>query len=283
MCIVSITDSELNQIVHAIRAVSTYDFADYSEKSLKRRLTKILLDCRTSAAELLHQLKTQPKFVEEVVKRITVNTTEMFRDPPIWFALRSDILPRIAQKPVIRIWHSGCSTGQEVYSMIILLTEMGLLEKTELYATDLNTDAIDVARKGIYKYRFNIGYLDNFDKVIRNDINNPLIVRNIPYEKYFEIDQTADKLKIKNSLLEKPIYAKHDLVKDGNIFNVTFDLIMCRNVIIYFNYNLQNKIFQLFHNSLNKDAFLMLGFHESILGPFSTKFEKRGYYYLRKQ
>jgi len=282
MCIVSITDSELSQIIQAIRAVSIYDFTDYSEKSLKRRFTKILMDYRTTASELLHQLRGQPKFVEEVVKRITVNTTEMFRDPPIWFTLRGDVLNKLSQKPVIRIWHAGCSTGQEVYSMIILLNEMGLLDKTELYATDLNTDAIDIARKGVYKYKFNISYLDNFDKVIRNDINNPLIVRNIPYEKYFEIDQLGDKLKIKNSLLEKPTYIKHDLVKDGNIFNVTFDLIMCRNVIIYFNYNLQNKIFQLFHNNLNKDGFLMLGFHESILGPFSTKFEKRGYYYLRK-
>jgi len=240
------------------------------------------MDYRITTQEMMHRMRAQPKFVEEVIKKVTVNTTEMFRDPPVWFSLRGEILPKLAQKPIIRIWHAGCSTGQEVYSMIILLNEMGLLNKTELYATDLNTDAIDVAKKGLYKYKFNIGYLDNFDKVIRNDINNPLIVRNIPYEKYFEIDQAGDKLKINKALLEKPIYAKLDLVKDNNIFQVTFDLIMCRNVIIYFNYNLQNKIFQLFHNNLCDNGFLMLGIHESILGPFSTKFEKRGYYYLRK-
>ncbi len=278
----SITDSELLQIIQTIRSVSVYDFSEYSEKSLKRRFTKILLDYRITTDELLRQLKTQPKFVDEVAKKVTVNTTEMFRDPPIWFSLRSDILPKLAQKPVIRIWHAGCSTGQEVYSMIILLNEMGLLDKTELYATDLNTDAIDIAKKGIYKYKFNINYLDNFDKVIRNDINNPLIVRDIPYQKYFEIDHLGDKIKINKPLLEKSIYAKHDLVKDNNIFNVTFDLIMCRNVIIYFNYSLQNKIFQLFHNNLCEDGYLMLGIHESILGPFSTKFEKRGYYYVKK-
>jgi len=241
------------------------------------------MDCRISTSELIHQLKTQPKFVEETVKRITVNTTEMFRDPPIWISLRGEILPKLAQKPVIKIWHAGCSTGQEVYSMIILLNEMGLLNKTELYASDLNTDAINTAKKGVYKYKFNIGYLDNFDKVIRNDVNNPLIVRDIPYKKYFDIDESNDKILINQSLLEKPIFAKHDLVNDDNIFNVTFDLIMCRNVIIYFNYGLQNRIFQLFHNSLCADGYLMLGFHESILGPFSTKFEKRGYYYSLKQ
>ena len=278
----SITDSELLQIIQTIRSVSAYDFSDYSEKSLKRRFSKILLDYRTTTNDLLRQLKAQPKFVEEVIKKVTVNSTELFRDPPIWYSLRSEVLQKLAQKPVIRIWHAGCSTGQEVYSMIILLNEMKLLNKAELYATDLNTDAIDIAKKGIYKYKFNINYLDNFDKVIRNDANNPLIIRDIPYSKYFEIDQLGDRIVINKSLLEKPVYAKHDLVKEGNIFNINFDLIMCRNVIIYFNYNLQNKIFQLFHSSLSNDGFLMLGIHESILGPFSTKFEKRGYYYLRK-
>ena len=240
------------------------------------------MDCRITVHELMRQLKAQPKFAEEVAKRVTVNTTEMFRDPPVWFSLRGEVLPKLAQKPVIRIWHAGCSSGQEVYSMVILLNEMGLLDKTEIYASDLNTDVIDVAKHGVYKYKFNIGYLDNFDKVIRNDINNPLIVRDIPYSKYFEIDSVADKLKIHDQFLKKPIYSKLDLVKDVNLFNVTFDLIMCRNVIIYFNYGLQNKIFQLFHSNLHNDGYLMLGIHESILGPFSAKFEKRGYYYLRK-
>lgn len=278
----SITDSEFLQVIQTIRSVSTYNFSEYSDKSLKRRFTKILMDYRISADELLLRLKTQPKFVEEVTKRVTVNTTELFRDTQVWLALRSEILPKLAQKPVIRIWHSGCSTGQEVYSMAILLSEMGLLDKTELYATDLNTDAIDAAKKGVYKYKFNINYLDNFDKVIRTNIDNPLIVKDIPYKKYMEIDQLGDKIKINQSLLNKPIYAQHDLVKDNNIFHVTFDLIMCRNVIIYFNYSLQNRVFQLFHSNLCENGYLMLGIHESILGQFSTKFEKRGYYYLRK-
>jgi len=282
MCFMSITDSELLQFIQTIQSVSTYDLSEYSDKSLKRRITKILMDYRVSITELLRQLKTQPKFAEEIVKKVTVNTTELFRDPPIWLSLRSEILPKLAQKPAIKIWHAGCSTGQEVYSMMILLNEMGLLNKTELYASDLNTDAIDAAKKGVYKYKFNLSYLDNFDKVIRNDINNPLIVRNIPYDKYFHIDQTSDKITMNNNLLEKPFFSKLDLVKDKNLFQVTFDLILCRNVIIYFNYSLQNRVFQLFYNNLFDKGFLMLGIHESIIGPFTTKFEKQGYYYLRK-
>jgi chemotaxis protein methyltransferase CheR len=81
---------------------------------------------------------------------VTVNTTELFRDPQVWFSLKNDILPKFADKPLIRIWHAGCSTGQEVYSMVILLSELGLLDRTELYATDLNTDVIDIAKKGVY-------------------------------------------------------------------------------------------------------------------------------------
>jgi len=278
----SITDTELLQIIQTIRSVSTYDFSEYSDKSLKRRFVKILMDSRISVNELLRQLKTQPKLAEDIAKRVTVNTTEMFRDPPAWFALRGEVLPKLAQKPVIRIWHAGCSSGQEVYSMIILLNELGLLDKTELYATDLNTDVINVAKQGTYKYKFNICYLDNFDKVIRNDLNNPLIVRDVPYKKYFEIDDSADKLKIRDEFLKKPVYAKFDLVKDQNIFGVKFDLIMCRNVIIYFNYGLQNKIFQLFYDNMQDNSYFMLGIHESILGPFATKFEKKGYYYIKK-
>jgi len=278
----SITDSELLQFIQTIQSVSTYDLSEYSDKSLKRRITKILMDYRITITELLRQLKVQPRFAEEIVKKVTVNTTELFRDPPIWLALRTEILPKLAQKPIIRIWHAGCSTGQEVYSMMILLSEMGLLNKTELYASDLNTDAIDAAKAGVYKYKFNISYLDNFDKVIRSDVNNPLIVRNIPYEKYMTIDHAGDKIIMNRNLLEKPFFSKLDLVKDKNLFQVTFDLILCRNVIIYFNYSLQNRVFQLFYDNLYDKSYLMLGVHESIIGPFTARFEKQGYYYLRK-
>ncbi len=277
----NITDSELLQIIQIIRSLSSYDFSDYSEKSLKRRFVKILLDYRISTAELIDRMISQPKFIEEVVKKVTVNTTELFRDPPIWVCLQTDILPKLAAQSSIKIWHAGCSTGQEVYSMMILLNEMGLLEKTDLYATDLNTDAIDIAKKGVYKYRFNMGYLDNFDKVIRTNPKDPAVTKNIPYQKYFSIDPVNDRIKMNQFLLDKPKYAKQDLVMEQNIFHIPFDLIMCRNVIIYFNYDLQAKVFNLCYNSLREEGFLMLGMHESILGPFSVKFDKVGHYYRK--
>jgi chemotaxis protein methyltransferase CheR len=275
----NITDLELVQIINTVQSVSAYDFSEYSEKSLKRRFLKILLDYRITVPELLDQLKNHPRFVEEVTKKVTVNTTEMFRDPAIWHIIRAEIISKLAHKTPVRIWHAGCSTGQEVYSMTIMLNEMGLLDKTEIYATDLNTDAIDIARKGVYKYKFNLNYLDNFDKVIRTDGQD---VKDAPCQKYFEIDHVNDKIRLNKFLLEKPVFAKHDLVKDANIFHTPFDLILCRNVIIYFNYSLQNKIFSLFYDSLVEDGFLVLGIHESIAGPFSVKFEKREHFYKKR-
>ncbi|MDR1672158.1 MAG: hypothetical protein LBS09_01645 [Bacteroidales bacterium] len=245
-----------------------------------RRFLKILLDYRITASELIHNLSVEPQFLEEVVKKITVNTTEMFRDPLMWTDLRKNVLPQLSQKHTINIWHSGCSSGQEVYSMIILLAEMGLSDKANLYATDLNTDVLEAAKKGVYKYRFNAGYLDNFDKVFVN--NNPLIDKGEIYRKYFDIDVATDRIKIHPNLLEKPVFAKHDLVNEDNPFGVRFDLIMCRNVIIYFNYHLQGRLFTMFHRNLTDSGILVMGVHESIHGEFLSLFEKSNYHYQKK-
>ena len=166
--------------------------------------------------------------------------------------------------------------------MMILLDEMGLLGKAKIYGTDINTDVLDQAKKGLYKYRFNIGYLDNFDKVIKENPDNIDKLDNVPYEKYFEIDKMRDYIKMNGYLVEKPVFRKHDLVCEDNIFYSKFDIIMCRNVIIYFNYNLQNKVFQLFHQCLYEGAYLALGMHETILGPCTTLFDKKDQVYMKK-
>ncbi|NJK94433.1 MAG: hypothetical protein HC905_05410 [Bacteroidales bacterium] len=138
-------------------------------------------------------------------------------------------------------------------------------------------------KKAFYKYRFNINYLDNFDKAIKENPYNYEELHNTPYEKYFTIDKSKDTIKMNQFLLDKPVFKKHDLVKDGNIFFVKFDLILCRNVIIYFNYELQNKVFDLFHNNLYPNGYLLLGMHESILGPHSSRFDRVGQFYQKKE
>jgi chemotaxis protein methyltransferase CheR len=279
----TITSLDLQQFIAAIRNYSTYEFSEYSDKSLKRRLAKVLIDSKLDISSLLTQIRTNPQFLEQVVKRLTVNTTELFRDPHIWQYLKYMVLPKLKNQASINIWHAGCSTGQEVYSMLITLNELNLLDKVKVYASDLNNDVLQIAKKGVYKYRFNIAYLDNFDKAIKKNPYNYEEYFDIPYSKYFEIDKDKDLIKMNPFLTEKVTFKKHDLVKEGNIFYIKFDLIICRNVIIYFNYDLQNKIFDFFYNNLYPNGYLWLGMHESIMGSYASKFEKSGHFYLKKE
>lgn len=165
----NVSDEELACFVKTLRDNGGYDLSDYSDKSLKRRLQKVLDDSRLPFGSFISNIKQDNIFSEKVLKDITVNTTELFRDPQMWQMLRHRILPRFKANKTINIWHAGCSTGQEVYSMLILLNEMGLLEKVKVVATDINGDVLDIARKGQYKYRFNINYLDNYDQVIKQN------------------------------------------------------------------------------------------------------------------
>jgi len=277
-----LTDQEVNYFINTIKSTSSYDFSEYSEKSLKRRLQKILIDNSMDLVALINKLKTNKDFLEKIVKDVTVNTTELFRDPQIWQTLRYRILPKFSQNKNINIWHAGCSTGQEVYSMMILLNEMGMLDKAKIFASDLNTDALDAAKKGIYKYRFNIGYLDNFDKVIKENPYNYDEYNDVSYDKYFKIDKVTDTITINEFLKKKPIFRQHDLVQGGNLYFAKFDLILCRNVIIYFKYSLQNKVFKLFHDHLYTNGYLVLGMHETMLGEITSKYEKKGQAYRKK-
>ncbi len=275
-----IDENEIKIFVNKIKKISDYDFSGYSDKSLKRRLAKILFDNNLDLLAFLHKIEQNKSFLEKIVKDITVNTTELFRDPPVWNSLRFEILPLFRNQSSVNIWHAGCSTGQEVYSMLILLNEINLLDKSHLYATDLNSDVLEHAGSGIYDYRFNLNYLDNFDKVIRQNRSGESA--DVDYSKYFMIDEKSDVIKMHTFLTEKPVYKKMDLVRETNPFPLKYDLIICRNVIIYFNYELQNKVFKLFHDNLNSGGCLILGVHETMLGPLSIYFEKKFQGYFKK-
>ncbi len=278
-----LNDLDIDAFVEVIRDGSEYDFTDYSYKSLKRRLAKILEDRDTSLQELLEQMKGNQELLVEISLDCTVNTTELFRDPPVWKKLRFDALPIYHEAREIKIWHAGCSTGQEVYSLLMLLHELGLLERSESTGTDLNPGALNNAREGCYKYRYNLNYLDNFDTVLKEDPEHPTSLLDVPYERYLDINPLKDTLRIKPFLLEKPVFSKHDLVKGGELEAGPFDLIFCRNVIIYFNYELQNRVLGLLYRQLKTGGFLILGQHESILGPLAEKFEHRQTIYRKKR
>ena len=268
--------------IKTLRDYGGYEFSNYSDKSFMRRVEKILMDNRIDLKTLITRVKFDHNFLEEVVKDITVNTTELFRDPHVWHAIKYRILPRLASKREINIWHAGCSTGLEVYSMMILLNELGMLYRSHLYATDLNTDVLKTAQKGGYSYRSVSEYLDNFNKVLCENPYNFDEHLVVSYEKYFEINKVKDTFKIKPDFLDKAVFKKHDLVLDPNPFDIKYDIILCRNVLIYFNNTLQNKLFMDFWNYLDTNGSLVLGIHESIIGPVTAKYDKKGLIYNKK-
>jgi chemotaxis protein methyltransferase CheR len=278
-----IKDEDIKVFLEAIKAHTNYDFTDYSLKSLKRRVVKILSESNLSIHQLEKEILQNPQLMEKAVKSITVNTTELFRDFKIWTGLRDEILPGFARNKKITIWHAGCSTGQEVYSMMIILEEMNLLSKSEIYASDINSDVLEIAKLGKYKYRFNHAYIDNFNTVINENTKDSSENQKISHTKYFSVDEISDSIQMNSFLTTKPVYKIIDLVKDENLFYIKFDLIICRNVIIYFNYDLQNKVFNLFYNNLFQNGCLLLGLHESILGPFASQFDKKHHAYFKKE
>lgn len=278
-----VTNEDVQRFITAIKMSSTYKFDDYSERSFKRRVEKLLIDNHMDINQLSLKIAKDKSFLEKVVRDITVNTTELFRDPEMWITLKHQVLPKLKKNKSIFIWHAGCSSGQEIYSMLILLSELGMFEQAKVFATDINSEMLETAKEGKYKYRFNLGYLDNFDKVIKENPLNYEEVVDVPYEKYFDIDKVKDTITMKQFLREKVVFRKHDLVNDGNIFYSKFDLILCRNVIIYFNNKLQNQVIDLYSNSLYRDGYLILGAHESILGPVASNFDRTKGFYRKKQ
>ncbi len=273
--------AEIKEFINVIREISVYDFSDYSEKSFARRIDKIIEDRGMGLKEIIQKMKKKSDFLEEIVKDITVNTTEIFRDTKTWEIFKRDILPKFADKELIDIWHVGCSTGQEVYSVLILLNEMGLMNKARIVATDLNSDVLEVARKGQYRFREIDEFIESYDSVMMSNPKEDNTFKNIPYQKYISINRRKNLIKIKPLLLNKAEFLKHDVVTEGNIFERKFDLIFCRNVLIYFKHELQNKLFEFFHENLNPGGALIIGRHEGILGNISGKFKKIESIYLK--
>lgn len=266
-----VSEKDIHKLQACIRDHSAYDFTDYSMTSLRRRLTRILLEYEMDMDQVIRKIHKDPLFAEHTIRKLTVHTTELFRDPAIWLQMREKLLPAWQDKPYINIWHSGCSTGQEVYSMMMFLDSARLLERASIFASDISEPVLDIARKGKYRYSFNQSYLENFEKVM-----GP-----VPWKNYFHVHEAKDEIAMKNFLCSKPVYKKLDLVKDSNLFLVNFDLIVCRNVIIYFNNKLQNRVFGLFHQNMAEKGRLLLGVHESIMGPFTHKFRKQDPFYLK--
>lgn len=246
-----IRDDEIALLLNDVLEVYGYDFTCYAKASMKRRINRLfLLDKFPSFAEFRYRLRSDRGYLARFVEEVTVNVTEMFRDPHFWKTLRTEVLPVLATYPHIRIWHAGCATGEEVYSMAILLREANLLHKTLLYATDLNPGVLDSARKGIYRL-----------SIMKQSSENYIASGG---RQEFSAYYTAhyDRAVLDQSLSERMLFSTHNLVSDSS-FN-EFQLILCRNVLIYFEKELQDEVFSLFDASLQNLGFLALGSKETM-------------------
>ncbi|QQS96147.1 CheR family methyltransferase [Sphingobacterium spiritivorum] len=246
-----IKNDELEMLLADVSALYGYDFTQYSRASLKRRINRIcLIDKFTSFAELRYRVLNHPEYLQRFIEEITVNVTEMFRDPSFYKALRENVFPQLGTYPFIRIWLAGCSTGEEVYSMAIMLKEANLYHRSLLYATDINPGVLEKARKGIFPISQMKQYSENY--ILSGGKSD--------FSTYYTANY--DVVKFNEDLKEKMIFSTHNLVSDSS-FN-EFQLVICRNVLIYFDKELQNKVFRLFDDSLDSLGFLALGSKETL-------------------
>jgi len=245
------TDIELRLLIEAIYLKYSYDFRDYSGASIKRRVNHALrqFDCSTISA-LQERILHDPTAFMQLLQYLTIPVSEMFRDPEHFLAIRQEVVPILKTYPSLKIWIAGCSTGEEVYSMAILLREEGLLDRTIIYATDINPRSLEKAKQGIFSLDNIRAYPHNYQKA--------------GGQRSFADYYTAayDYAIFDKSLRENVTFADHSLATDS-VFSET-NLISCRNVLIYFNKNLQNRAFGLFEESLCHRGFLMLGSKETL-------------------
>jgi chemotaxis protein methyltransferase CheR len=257
-----VQDESIDILLNDLLELYGYDFTNYSRASLKRRINRLFsLDKFPSFAEFRYRLKSDPEYLTRFVEEVTVNVTEMFRDTSFYKALREEVLPILGTYPMIRIWHAGCATGEEVYSMAIMLQEANLLHKSLLYATDINPNVLKKARGGIFPLIQMKQYSENYIHAGGKKEFSTYYTANYNFAKFDE------------NLQEKMIFSTHNLVCDHS-FN-EFQLILCRNVLIYFEKELQNRALGLFDKSLEKLGFLCLGAKESLrFSPITKKFKQ---------
>jgi chemotaxis protein methyltransferase CheR len=248
----NIIDIEIELLLEAVHKIYNYDFSNYSRAHVKRRILYFMnYHSLKSVSQVQHFVVHDKNNFEKLLNELSIKVTEMFRNPSFFISLRNNVLPVLKTYPFPKIWIAGCATGEEVYSTAILLIEEGLYDRTQIIATDFNSNALKIAENGIYPIYKIKQYTQNYQKSGgKNSFSNYYSASN----NFVQLDKN----------LKKNInFVKHNLDKD-NIFTKA-NLIICRNVMIYFNKTLQNKAVNLFTRSLNTGGFLALGSKESLL------------------
>lgn len=257
-----INEAQLNTLLSDLKQDHNLDFYFYSHESFIRRITRMLkLDDLKDFDNLRQHLKQTPGYVDHFVDRITVNVTDMFREAGFYKALREEVLTSLAHRPVIRVWHPGCSSGEECISLAMLLKESGLLAKAEIIGTDLSSKVIDRARA----FTFSEHQLVHFQK------NYELAGGQQSFQDYFH--KKENNYVLKEELSDRIRYEVQNLSQQSRPDNC--DLIVCRNVLIYFERDSLSRVFHAFNACTNSGAFISLGEKETLeFSPIEHHFEK---------
>ena len=257
-----VDEIELALLLEGVYRRYGFDFREYAPASLRRRVwRRVHAEGLSTVSALQDRLLHDPACMERLLLDLSINVTAMFRDPTFYVRFREKVVPLLRTYPFTRIWVAGCSTGEEVYSLAILLHEQELYDRTRIYATDINESVLDRARSGVFP-------LDKMREYTQNYINAG---GQRAFSEYYLAKY--DGAQFQRSLVENVVFAQHNLVSDRS-FN-EFNVIVCRNVMIYFDRALQDKVHRLFYESLTTFGVLALGAKESIrFSPFEDRYEE---------
>jgi chemotaxis protein methyltransferase CheR len=244
-------EESVTSILEGIYKKYGYDFRQYSEAHVKRRiLNRMTLDKIKDFHQMKERILDDEKYASKVLQDLSITVTEMFRDPTFYKALREKVIPLLKTYPFIKVWHAGCASGEEAYSMAIILQEEGLYDRTTIYATDFNQVALNKAKEGIF----------SGDLIKEYTANYQLAGGKESFSDYYSAHY--DHVIMNQALKNNIVWANHNLVTDSVFAEV--HLIFCRNVLIYFERDLQNKVQKLFYDSLVNGGILCLGSKESL-------------------
>ena len=253
---------ELDLLLEAVYRRYGFDFREYAPASLRRRVARRMrLEGVRTVSALQDLVLRDPAVMERLLLDLSINVTAMFRDPSFYSALRNRVLPELRTYPFTRIWVAGCSTGEEIYSLAILLEEEGRNDRTRIYGTDLNEAVLETARRGVFPMHKMQEYTQNYLRAGGTRAFSDYYV------------SAYDGAAFDRSLVRNVVFAQHNLVSDRS-FN-EFQLIVCRNVMIYFDRSLQNRVHDLFYGSLVRLGSLALGHKESIrFSPYTDRYQE---------
>jgi chemotaxis protein methyltransferase CheR len=244
-------DIEIDVLLEAVYRRYGFDFRNYARASLRRRLARRRdLEGIATLSGLLERLLHDPDCMERLLLDLSINVTAMFRDPGFYRAFRQTVVPMLRTYPFLRIWNAGCSTGEETFSLAIMLAEEGLLDRTRIYATDINQSVLARARDGVFPLEKMREYTENYQAAGGTRA----------FSEYYVA--AYDGARFDPTLVENVVFAQHNLVADRS-FN-EFHVLVCRNVLIYFDKTLQDRVHRLFYDSLARFGILALGQKESV-------------------